>query len=71
MLLSRAVKEMRAILKQHGDMEFTCTGSTKPDGYEVPRPWSSMHADVFETTVENFIVTLDHPKHGKAVRAWL
>ncbi len=80
MKIDRVIKELLRIRKEHGNIEVTCTGTTLRDGFNAGslaiirttgREPTGIPADVFETTVENFIVTEDHPEHGKAVRLWL
>ncbi len=64
MRISDVVEELLRVKDTEGDIEVTCTGSTLPDGHGGPIP------DVFETTVENFIVS-DHPMIGRCVRVYL
>jgi len=45
MKIRSLIEELESIEKKHGNIECTCTGSYQVDGY-----------DVFETTVENFII---------------
>lgn len=46
MKISELRKELAKAMKEHGDIEVTCTHSTLPEGYNGL-------ADAFETTVEN------------------
>lgn len=70
MRINQLIKELREIRKQYGDVEVTCTGTSLNDGLSTSFPAPGI-PDVFETTVENLIVTEDHPVHGTAVRLWL
>lgn len=64
MKISALIKELREIKKREGDIEVTCTGSfLRDDHARIP--------DVFETTVENLIVTNGGNFNEKRVRLWL
>ena len=70
MKISNAIKQLRDIQKAYGDLELTCTGSTRPDAKVVNGVVMGI-GDVFETTVENFIVNTQHPVYGKRVRVYM
>lgn len=59
MMLSRVIQRLKEIYKQEGDMQTTCTGVTIPEsGPDMAIP------DVFETTLENFIIKTEPSPRG-------
>jgi hypothetical protein len=66
MKIDKLIEELKRVRKEEGNIEVTCTGSTLRDSLPGQLP-----GDVFETTVENLIVSKNHPVHGKAIRLWL
>jgi len=65
MRISKVIERLSDILEREGDIETTCTASTLEDDHGGPIP------DVFESTVENFVVG-ENPKFGgKKVRIYM
>ncbi len=69
MRISRLIEELAKTMSKHGDIEVTCTASvlkddTTCDGDNAYLP------DVWESTVENLIIT-NNEKFGKRVRLYL
>lgn len=69
MKISEAIENLERIKSAQGDIEVTVTGCLLPDGYSLTD--CKNIPDVFETTLENFVVTRDSSSLGTRVRLYL
>jgi hypothetical protein len=60
MYISKLIKELQGIQKEHGDIQTTCTGSMLQDDYnERLRRCVKGDSDVFETTADTLLIRED------------
>ncbi|TXH17006.1 MAG: hypothetical protein E6R03_04605 [Hyphomicrobiaceae bacterium] len=53
MKISRLIKELSALKRQHGDIEVTCSATTDGDSKD---PYPALTGGVFESTAEHLKV---------------
>lgn len=68
MKISKVIERLEQVKKAEGDIEVTGTSSFLPDGYSRD---DGPIADVFESTIENFVIVNDSSGLGRRVRLFL